>query len=70
MTGVELRPASADDTEELTAVYRNAYRENARLGFPTFARSADAETVAGWIEDARVYVATAGDEIAGGADWK
>lgn len=66
MTEVEIRPAHADDAGELAAVYRNAYRENERLGFPAFARSADAETVAGWIEDARVYVATAGDGIVGG----
>jgi GNAT superfamily N-acetyltransferase len=66
MTEVGIRPACADDAEELAAVYRNAYRENERLGFPAFAGSADAETVAEWIEEARVYVATAGDGIGGG----
>jgi hypothetical protein len=66
MTEVEIRPAHADDAGELAAVYRNAYRENERLGFPAFAGSADAETVAAWIEDARIHVATAGGVIVGG----
>lgn len=66
MTEVEIRPARDDDAEDLAAVYRNAYRENERLGFPAFAGSVDAETVTGWIEEARVYVATAGGEVVGG----
>ena len=65
MTETEVRRATVADAEGLAATYRSAYRENDRLGFSAKAGSADAETVAGWIEDARVYVARAEGGIVG-----
>lgn len=66
MTEVEIGRATPADAGRLAAVYRSAYRENRRLGFPAKAGSADAETVTGWIEDARVYLARVGGRTVGG----
>lgn len=66
MSDVRIRRASADDAEELAAVYRSAYRENRELGFPAKAGSATPSEVADWIRDRRVYVAEIEDEIVGG----
>jgi GNAT superfamily N-acetyltransferase len=63
---MNIRRATDDDAEELADVYRSAYRENRRLGFPAKAGSATTRTVSGWIRDSRVYVATVGDVLVGG----
>lgn len=66
MVETDIRRATVDDAEELADVYRSAYRENRRRGFPAKAGSATARTVSEWIRDSRIYVATVGDEIVGG----
>jgi N-acetylglutamate synthase-like GNAT family acetyltransferase len=50
------RPAERDDAARLATVYRSAYAENRRLGYPASAGSVDAETVAEWIESCHVAV--------------
>ncbi|WP_254769117.1 GNAT family N-acetyltransferase [Salinilacihabitans rarus] len=66
MSKPSIRQASVEDAERLAAVYRNAYRENRRLGFPAKAESVTAGTVAEWIRTAHVLVATVRGEIVGG----
>jgi GNAT superfamily N-acetyltransferase len=66
MTEPEIRRASAADAAALAAMYRDAYRENRRLGFPAKAGSADRETVAEWIEDDHVSLARVGEAVVGG----
>lgn len=66
MTDVAIREASVVDAKALAAVYRSAYAENRRLGFPTKAASATADTVAGWMEDSSLSVAEFEDEIVWG----
>lgn len=66
MMEMEIQQATVTDAEELADVYRSAYQENRRLGFPTKAESATARTITEWIEDSQVYVAMIGDEIVGG----
>ncbi len=61
-----IRPASADDVEALAEVYRSAYRENRRLGFPAKAGSATAETVLEWIRESHVSVAEIDGRIVAG----
>jgi len=63
---VSIRRAEAADAEPLAAVYRSAYRENRRLGFPAKAESATSETVGEWIAEHQVYVATVDAEVVGG----
>ncbi len=58
MTEPRVRRATAADADRLAAVYRSAYAENRRLGFPAKAEHATAADVAEWIESGRVYVAT------------
>ena len=66
MSTVSIRRAGADDAEPLAAVYRSAYRENRRLGFPAKAESATPETVGEWIAEHEVHVATVDAEVVGG----
>lgn len=66
MTAVAIRKASVADAEALAAVYRSAYAENRRLGFPTKAADATADTVANWIEDSSLFIADQDGEIVGG----
>ncbi|WP_265111848.1 GNAT family N-acetyltransferase [Halosolutus halophilus] len=66
MTDAVIRGATVADAEALAAVYRSAYSENQRLGFPTKAASATSETVEEWVEDSRLFVAQLHDEIVGG----
>ncbi|ELZ02086.1 N-acetyltransferase GCN5 [Natrialba chahannaoensis JCM 10990] len=66
MIEVAIRGASVADAETLAEVYRSAYSENQRLGFPTKAASATSETVKNWVEDSRLFVAQMDDEIVGG----
>ncbi|MFC4407592.1 GNAT family N-acetyltransferase [Haloarchaeobius iranensis] len=61
-----IRAATVEDADTLAAVYRTAYRENRRLGFPAKAESATAETVTGWIREHHVLVATVDGEVVGG----
>lgn len=66
MTESDITRATVTDAEELAAVYRSAYRENRRLGFPAKAESVTEHEVADWIRDADVYVATVDGTIVGG----
>jgi len=62
---MEIRRASPGDAERLAAVYRSAYAENERLGFPSKAGAVTAETVATWIAEANVFVADDGAVVGG-----
>lgn len=66
MTDIRIRRATTGDAATLARVYRSAYAENRRLGFPAKAESATGEAVASWIEECRVYVAESRDEVVGG----
>lgn len=66
MDELRIRRATPADAGELAGVYRNAYRENRRLGFPAKAESATEPEVAEWIREWRVYVATVEGTIVGG----
>ena len=70
MTDVVIREATVADTDALAAVYRSAYSENQRLGFPTKAASATVETVEKWLRDDELFVAQVNDEIVGGVRLK
>lgn len=66
MTEPQIRPADPDDADALAAVYRSAYAENERLGFPASAGSATAEEVAEWIDEDTVLVAAVDGDPVGG----
>lgn len=66
MTEPEIRSATLEDADALAAVYRSAYAENRRLGFPAKAEHATVEDVTEWIETTRVYVATVDGSVVGG----
>lgn len=57
MSTPRFRRAEREDAGRLATVYRSAYAENRRLGYPASAGSVDAETVAEWIESCHVVVA-------------
>lgn len=61
----EIRQATVEDASSLAAVYRSAYQENRELGFPASAGSVSPGTVAGWIRENQLSVATIGGEIVG-----
>ena len=61
-----IRRATTADAEDLAEVYRSAYRENRRLGFPAKAESVTEREVSDWIREYRVYVATVEEEVVGG----
>jgi N-acetylglutamate synthase-like GNAT family acetyltransferase len=60
------RQATRDDADRLATVYRSAYAENRRLGYPASAGSVDVETVAEWIESCHVSVAVVDGTVVGG----
>lgn len=64
--GLRVRRAEPSDAEPLAAVYRSAYRENRRLGFPAKAESVTSTTVAGWIEEHLLLVAAIEEEVVAG----
>lgn len=66
MEAPEIRQASVGDSRSLTAVYGSAYQENRELGFPASAESVSLATVADWIQEHRIDVATVNGEIVGG----
>ncbi len=66
MADLVIREATERDASALAAVYRSAYSENQRLGFPAKAGSATAGTVEKWLRDARVFVAEFNNDIIGG----
>ncbi|MFC4447911.1 GNAT family N-acetyltransferase [Halorussus aquaticus] len=66
MTDPQVRRASAEDAEPLAQVYRSAYRENRRLGFPAKAESATSDEVATWIRESEVFVAEVEGDLVGG----
>ncbi len=66
MDDLQVRRATVADAEALARVYRSAYRETRRLGFPMKAESATEAEVADWIREFRVYVATVEGEVGGG----
>lgn len=61
-----IRSASQDDAEELSAVYRNAYRVNRKLGFPMTSESVTVAEVSEWIRTDHISVAIRGGDIVGG----
>ena len=63
---VTVREARPEDAAALSGVYRSAYAENRRLGFPATAESATAETVREWIREHRVSVAETVGTVVGG----
>lgn len=65
MEDLEIRPAAPEEAAALAAVYRSAYAENERLGFPASAGSATAAEVAGWIRERTVLVASVDGEPVG-----
>ena len=66
MTTPRVRSATPEDADRLAAVYRSAYAENRRLGFPTKAAFATGADVTEWMEQSRVYVATVRERVVGG----
>lgn len=66
MDDLRIRPAATVDAAGLARVYRSAYAENRRLGFPAKAESATADDVAAWIREHAVFVATVDREVVGG----
>lgn len=66
MVEVEIRTATPADADRLATVYRSAYAENRRLGFPAKAGSATATDVEEWIREYHVSVAETGDGLVGG----
>lgn len=66
MSEQRIREATVADVDRLAAVYRSAYAENRRLGFPMKAESATAEDVTEWLRTARVLVATVEGTVVGG----
>ena len=66
MHELRIRQATDSDAEPLARVYRTAYEENRRLGFPAKAASVPESTVGEWIREHQVYIADVSDEIVGG----
>lgn len=66
MDELRIRRATPADAEALAEVYRSAYRENRRLGFPAKAGSATPDTVSEWIRESRLYVAETAGAVVGG----
>jgi N-acetylglutamate synthase-like GNAT family acetyltransferase len=66
MSTVRVREADTDDASRLAEVYRSAYAENRRLGFPASAGSVDAATVTEWVESCHVFVAVLDGTVVGG----
>ncbi|USZ69941.1 GNAT family N-acetyltransferase (plasmid) [Halorussus salilacus] len=66
MDDPRIREAVADDAERLAEVYRSAYAENRRLGFPAKAGSATADDVSEWPRENRVFVAEVEEAVVGG----
>lgn len=62
----KIRQATVEDATSLAVVYRSAYRENRELGFPASAGSVTSPTVADWIRESRLSVATIDGDIVGG----
>jgi GNAT superfamily N-acetyltransferase len=63
---LHFQQATAAVTEELTAVYRSAFRENRRLGIPHVAESVSERQVADWIQQHTIYVAKRHSDVIGG----
>ncbi|WP_248908178.1 GNAT family N-acetyltransferase [Halocatena marina] len=62
----EIREAVAADASDLVTVYQSAYRENRDRGFSAKMESVNERTVAEWIDEYRVYVATVDGDVIGG----
>lgn len=65
MPGPVIRAATEEDAERLATVYRSAYAESSRLGFPLKAESVTEATVRAWIEDDRLFAAESDGIIVG-----
>lgn len=65
---VDIRDARYDDAARLAAVCRDAYAANVEAGFPSFAATASAADVEGWLHDRDVFVAELDEEAAAAAD--
>ncbi|NEU56816.1 GNAT family N-acetyltransferase [Halorussus sp. MSC15.2] len=66
MNGCQVERATVTDAGELAQVYRSAYRENRRLGFPAKAESVTEDEVSEWVRENRVLVAVTEGELVGG----
>lgn len=66
MSELQIEQATTSVAEQLARVYRSAYRENRRLGFPAKAGSATESEVSEWIRENRIYVAKIDGEVVGG----
>lgn len=62
---LDVRDARADDAPGLVRLYRRAYKENERMGFPSRMTSVERDTMADWIRTRSVFVATANDALVG-----
>lgn len=70
MAQVDIQRADTDDAGGLAAVYRSAYQENRKVGFPVNAESATPETISEWLSEYRVYAAKVDEQLAGGVRLK
>lgn len=61
----EIRNATRDDAPALVTLYREAYRENAAMGFPSSMTTVEESTVEAWFDDRTVFVATRPGEVLG-----
>lgn len=74
--GVDVRPATAADVPALVCLYRRAYGENERLGFPSSMTTVGVEQVESWLDERTVYVATSEHGVVGAVhlvprpDWR
>ncbi|WP_161973150.1 GNAT family N-acetyltransferase [Halostella litorea] len=71
-----IREATGGDVAALVNLYRSAYKENERMGFPSSVVSVDEATVRKWLRTRSVFVATRNGEIVGASqliprsDWE
>lgn len=66
MNEVTVRRAIKRDAERLAEVYRSAYQENRRLGFPAKAENITGSTVTKWIREDWVLLAEVTGDVVGG----
>lgn len=62
---IDVRRATAADVPALVALYRRAYAENERLGFPSSMTTVGPSRVASWLDDRTVFVATSDGDVVG-----
>lgn len=62
---IAVREADPTDVPALVDIYRRAYGENARRGFPSSMTAVRAETIETWLQRRTVFVATDGGAVVG-----